>query len=566
VADDVVSTTRAAILLELKQFRQEMATMGPAAKEAAADMTKGIQRQLAAAEAAARASAPRIGGELGGELDKVGRVAERTLGRMGGLFGDLGDLVFDVIGPLGEVGVGLGAVGAVAGQIVLTAAAVKELGEGAFALADAAAASAERLREVGLYVGPEATAQLDRYAEGTRQLAEAWDEVTVSAGAPVASELGVLTAALADNLDGVVDTAREVNQFGDDLVTRFLPPVALVRDAIRYGESSLYHAFTDTTRATLDQDVALRQLEATYKRFGPELEDGGPAATASTKSSEAAEAERLERERLNATLAESQRIGGMILGEAADHEAAVAAQRAEVIRLRDAWGDASAAAARAQDGMVARLDAATDQIRRNVAEQTKAQTDLLVGYTVQALGSITQIAEADLAAWETRRAAGEEFTRTEAAMANEAVETAAGLAIMEAGVQAALLTISSIASMSALGIPPWISVPAGVGLGALSYGATVQAINARQPAYFTWSGFDGGSGDHRGKDGLGINDDIENPARGKPGAGDGNVPELDHQNGSARSRGPTRTTVAGGITVDVTVRNGLPGRSGRGSI
>src|SRR5262245_1527970 len=199
MAEDVVSTTRAAILLELRQFRAELATMGPGAKQAAADMTRGIQQQLKAAEAAARASAKNINKDTAVEFGRLEKATTASLGKIGGVFGELGDVVFDIVGPIAEVSGSLGGVaGAVAGvgtAGVAAAAGVALYVAGVREIVQAAGEARDRLEDQGLAakIPPEAKRSLDQYNEAATELNEALDILTVTVGGELADDLAVLT-------------------------------------------------------------------------------------------------------------------------------------------------------------------------------------------------------------------------------------------------------------------------------------------------------------------------------------------------------------------------------------
>lgn len=313
MADEVVNISIAA---DIKALEQQLAKMPAVGDREAKKLVGALTRQYERAEKAAKASAQRSASEWERNLQKVQGVTEKSLGRMGGLFGTFGDVVFDVVGPLGEVSLGLGAIGAVAGQVQLTVGAVSMLAGGAVQLAAAADAAGDRLAKLGIEVGPEAERDLMAYDQAMADLSVKLDELTVRAGSSTAGELAVLARAFVDNADAAFDTGLALNEFGDDLVTRFLPPVALLRDAIRFGEQSAYAAFTDTSRATLDATVQVRAFaeaardasveaaklnnaEQAFPEFGPLPSQGGPdtarlAREAAERRQDAADAARAE--------------------------------------------------------------------------------------------------------------------------------------------------------------------------------------------------------------------------------------------------------------------------------
>jgi hypothetical protein len=103
-----------AVVAELSQFRRELGTLPDIGASEARDMVTGIRKQHQAAERAAKSTSDKMRKDLGDGFREVEGVSQRVLEKMGGQFGDLGDVIFDVLGPLGKIHPALMAVGGAA--------------------------------------------------------------------------------------------------------------------------------------------------------------------------------------------------------------------------------------------------------------------------------------------------------------------------------------------------------------------------------------------------------------------------------------------------------------------
>lgn len=139
-------------------------------------------------------------------IDGMSRGGQKVANLLGGPFGDLADIVFDLgeaaEGSAGAVG-GLGAtaLGAVVGVAALSYAGLQ--------LASAAEEAATRLEAAGLagLIPPESRESIDEYRSATEGLRNEVDLLSVTFGGPLLSAV----AAAADGLTGAVSILRTVS-------------------------------------------------------------------------------------------------------------------------------------------------------------------------------------------------------------------------------------------------------------------------------------------------------------------------------------------------------------------
>ena|GEM_PF-5690976 len=555
----------AALVRAAKVAEREAIKAQKAAEREAIKATKVAEREAAKAAKAAETAAKGIGGAFAAAAKSIQsnqlisqlETVSSLFIQVGGSVSRAASLVTSSIRPVatastllnalgGEAltaAAGFGILGAGVLQLAELGLVVKTLGGYSVELADAAEESAESLRKQGFWVGPEAQAQLDRYTEATRQLGFAFDELKVQAGAPVASELGVITKTLADNARGAIDTATNLSHLGDRIIDRVAPPIGLLRDGLRWGESSLYHALTDTTRATLDQDVANEKLRQSFQEFGPFLDNvkgGAPkpvAVAAPTKADEdAARARAAILAQVGAEQAQIDQIVGLSwLHLDATHEKYTvdAAQDEHDLTLeilgnnakRKASDDALARAKRAQIRQIAELEA-----------QSVANT----------AGNFASLASSVADSYQARIDAGEHLSRKEAQAANAALQEAEALQIAQAGITAAVTFSSGLASLQLMGVPPPVAIPLAVAEGASSFAATVAGIRAHRPASFSWRG--------------------DTSAAGNPGTGGaGFDPITGEGQTGGKPTGSSDDTFADGTTLPGKGRGGTTDRSSHGT-
>lgn len=236
-----------------------------------------------------------FGKELAGQLVPSLAPAADVVEGLGSNFGDL----TEVLGPLG-LGVAAAAV-----QIGIWTAAATGAVTAAEAISTAAVEARDRLEELNVKLDRGAAESLKAYEIATKSLNRELDTLTVRVGAPVAGEFAVFKKAVADNAAATWDAIVATNEFGLALEDNLLPGLGLARAGIRTGASSLYHAFTDTSRAALDAAAAVEVATAAAVKANRELDKGittgptwdGDTVTGQAKAADAAAKKAAEAQR-----------------------------------------------------------------------------------------------------------------------------------------------------------------------------------------------------------------------------------------------------------------------------
>lgn len=507
----------------------------------------GDTSQLVSSMDGAASSASKAAGATGAswqaQFAKIGSAGAAMSSQLGGRFQQLAGLANSALRPVVELGAALGPIGlgATAAGAALTGFAI-----GAVKLTNAAVDARHRLHELGEELrGPE----LSQYEHATSELREAADQLTVTLG-----------ERLAPALSGVVEWLTAGVRSATDLAGGF--------DAVGVA--------VDATRQKLEESQSAFSQPDLAGAFGSDAAQIQAALNAIDPRSIGRSADEMQRLAAATALAQQARVDWY--RTVAEQSAATATAETESAeRARYAMLAANEAVLQSRRELAAEVDelrvaAEAAEVARAKADEQRmvAATQLLGSYTEQALGSISSILDLQLASWETMRQAGEQLTEGQARAANTALDAATAVAVAQAGVSAALTTIGALASMSALLIPPWVAVPLAVSLGATSYAATVAGIYARQPARFTWQAGTAGAIDPDSDD-DGTADVVE--AKGgevtpRSGPGRPNGPGGGSGGGAGSGGGSSSLarTAQGGVTVEVMVRSGLPGRSGRGTI
>lgn len=277
------------IKAKLDEFKKDMATLGPEASKAGADMAAGIRKHLKAVEksnkdllsfqkkaaknaADAMERAARDGAQAWERgMGRVGSATERTMGMMGGAFGDAADLIFDVLGPLNEASESLGGVaGAAAGAgvaVIAAGAAFAAVPAGAYALATALRsvmdeATAARDRLVALHETVDDTG-IEEYTRSAQQLSIAIDRVKVAVGDSLGHELAVFTDVLAD---GVPLLASFAGGLYDIYWTATALGTLGGAPLVEWLEKDTYRSLTEANRASVALQTTLaKQQEAIAK-------------------------------------------------------------------------------------------------------------------------------------------------------------------------------------------------------------------------------------------------------------------------------------------------------------
>lgn len=305
-----MAQSQVTIRADLSQLRKDIAASAGLTEDQAKGMIISLERRLKAAEKASKdaaranrdlAKATEAAAKAAAAAEKSGQkvasgwgaaakalqqnqlVAELetvlALGiQVGGTFSQLAMVATSLVRPVALLVATMGPLGAgMAASVVqagLWVGIVNKAIDTAYGLADAAVKAKGRLADFNVQVSPAAARDIAAYELANRSLAAAFDELAVKAGAPVAGELALFVQTLAETVDGVADAALALNDFGDRVVDRFLPPIGLARDAIRWGEKSLWHALTDSQRAALDLAAAAMAASEEVARLNPKVLKG----------------------------------------------------------------------------------------------------------------------------------------------------------------------------------------------------------------------------------------------------------------------------------------------------
>jgi hypothetical protein len=351
------------VVAELQNFRKQMATMPGIGATEARDMVNGINRQLRRAEAAAKNTASNMDKDFSRSFGKVSLVAERSLGRMGGMFGTVGDLAFDVVAPLGEVTAGLGAAGLAVGgvTIALTAAAASAaiVTAGLVAMTNAAVSAEERLEKAGMaaVLPAEARQNLDSFTNATENLRNEWDRFIVLVGSEFADELAVNISFVTE----AVSALSNAFSFATDEIGPF------IREVHRFTTLGLSEHVYEAREAFIAHRLEVSNNEAAYDNLVSAIQSFAVIRDAVTKANKkdtkvvkentaayddlVASHKEFEENRLNSiTEAQLRTEESLQAGVEAERERADilielrAKEAAEITRLNEEAADAAAAA------------------------------------------------------------------------------------------------------------------------------------------------------------------------------------------------------------------------------
>jgi hypothetical protein len=533
MADKVVNISLQA---DIRQLREALAQLPNIGDKEAGKMVRALQAQYKKAEAAAKASAKASEKEWERGLDGIKGIAEKSAGMLGGVFGDLGNIVFDVGGKLSVAGGAVGAVGIAAGGAV---AGVIALGMASKALADSAIEARDRLTEQGLaaMLPSDALASLQDYEEANKDLRREVDLLTVAIGsefAPALTDAAHATVGLIDALGSVASGAKAVYDAFEPIrsVTSWIDPTAWEMWALNKAYGALVDQGEEHVAQTKEEVKAVVSLQDQEKariaamvehgkaetEFEKKKEAAGKAGIARAKAvadaeREAAEAARKAADALDAKNDALAKIGD-VANEAysdllTDEQKVLQAYDARIAKITEAavladdyWA-AEAAQAEAADRRDRDLHALRVDQLKELADLQLEVDDLLaeaqndakergaevtsnwshgLGAVADGLGSITSMVQANA---DAMAEAAENGTKAEKDAAKAAFRRAKALALATAVVQAASATLSLIPSFAYLG--PGAPVAAAA-VSAAALAAQVAAIQNQKPPSFERGG------------------------------------------------------------------------------
>jgi hypothetical protein len=204
--------------IKLDQLRRDFDQMEGGAGKAAAGMVKKLQAAYIKAEKASGKASKKVQRDWEKSADKIKDASEATASVMGGVFGDVSDVLIDLTHRLSEVTKGLPAVDralvGVAGGAALVAGAIAFVGVAAKETFDEIAKLASEqehaLRQAG--VPKEAIDSLKEYSAASALTDAALDRLSVTLAAEFAPEMSAalgIVSDLAHTLPEAVSTTRE---------------------------------------------------------------------------------------------------------------------------------------------------------------------------------------------------------------------------------------------------------------------------------------------------------------------------------------------------------------------
>jgi hypothetical protein len=447
----------------------------------------------------------------------------KVAGMLGGAFGDVADIVFDVGERLSGATAILGTMGTGA---AVAAAGLVAVGVAATQIAAAADAAAKRLVETGhaAQIPAEALASLERYRDGTSSLRTETDVLTVSLGSDLAAAVGDVAARFALMLD-TIDRGRALLREFTDVVDGYVSPVLRGVMAITSGGSSELLRFanqwvdtgaTAVTEANKIEAAAKTAADAVgqltevqrqriavqkelddedafeasaYAQLGMVIDD---VATSTARATTATQA------RLTAG---SQEHAQLLATVQTLEEREALYQRQIGLQDQIARQDAAAAAARAAEAeaQLAYEQRATEaiqiaqQLRADAIEDMRQRAASVAGLAGDLVSGMSDIATQ---AAERLAAAAANGSAVQQRQALAAFRAAKATQIAAATMEAIRAGISMIPSYSFL--PAGAAVPAAAATAALGLAAAVQRINSTKPPSFQRGGLvQGDTPDHR---------------------------------------------------------------------
>lgn len=167
--------------------------------------------QGAQATSAAVASVGNSAKQVSAGVKSAEEAVKKSMALMGGSFGKLGEVAFELTG---KVSGAAGAIGAAGSAAALAVVAIGAMAYAGVQLAAAAFEAGERLEKAGLQamIPEEAQESLDRYKDGTTALRNSADLLTVTLGGPLLDAVGNLSL----GLSGLISKLSDVKVGFDD--------------------------------------------------------------------------------------------------------------------------------------------------------------------------------------------------------------------------------------------------------------------------------------------------------------------------------------------------------------
>jgi len=449
------------------------------AEREAVKATKAAEREAAKQAKAAERAAATAAREFETGFNKIKQSAASAFSQIGGQFGTLGGVVFDVLEPLSEVSGGLVAIGA-------GAAVVAGVGYAMYSLGGAAAAATKELQELGFTVDRRALKDLAAYTDGQAHLTTEIDKVTSALGGPLAEEIGIVDQAVATSLQWMAKWAGQISDTAEN-ITGIRGELDKLAKAV--GNDPVLAANKAAYIEMVNQQIALEPVLA------KELEENTKRVLDRGKAEQAGIGIAQDHQRATAAWA---------LADMEATAAQVAAADKQIMAIRETESERErsyAAAKRTMDDFVSstqrgldQLTVATDDAVRDLGQTWKDYyRDRLraeAHFADGVIGSIGDIAQADVDMVQARLDAGEKLSAGTLRQANLALEVAEAAAISQAGIAATLVGIETYAALIPF-LTPFGAAVAGSIAGSLSFGAAVAGIEVHRPPNFEAPGRQG---------------------------------------------------------------------------
>jgi hypothetical protein len=439
---------------------------------------------------------------LVGSLEQVAG----KLGQVGGAAGQAAGFLASAIRPVAGLSAALGPLLPAVAALAAPGIGLAAMGLAARSMAEGAAEAVGRLRELGVVVNSDVVASVQGYGAATQGLSTAMDELRVAVGAPLVEPMTTLTQATTAYAQAATGMILAIDQ---DKLENFRRVLAGIM-TLGVSEAAIamveYDASLVKLTATTEQYVALGpDMTFAAQREAEALRDITEGTRQQTLAREEAQRVAAAQRDLDAEIRAATTADAQFMQEQATASQAATAESVASLNEQYQLEKAIAAAVQAdaesyvqaKNSMVEanqKVSAAQSALAAQTQQEGLARTQMELGLASQVLGNINSITDTAVASFERRAAAGEQFTAAEQQAYQNALAAQKVAAISTAGVQSAIVGISAFASLSSLGIPPFISGPMAAAIGVASFAAAVVGINSEQPiAGFDTSGGDAGA-------------------------------------------------------------------------
>jgi len=459
-------------------------------------MVNGLQGQFKRATGEATKAAKAAEREWAQSMNALQGAAEKTLGMLGGPFGTLGDLAFDLGGKVNGAGGAIGSMGVAAAGAAVGVAAFTV---GIIELANKASEATIRLKEQGLAakIPSEAIISQREYKTALEGLSTQVDIFTAKAGGPALKSVAFLSNALTGLLNRVDDLALPIG----GLLTQFvelqrsisesslmtlitfggnkLAPAGItaIADAFsKVAEEGKMAAQVYENAAALEKDVWFPMPEELLGTTPKTADPNATKTTTTTVSTRVAAAEDEARQ-----LAE---IEAAIAADAKSYEDKKVAMRQATYDAKVALDAENAALEEQRHQRRLEMEREFQAAYIAAVEEARAMAMAQADAMASSLGAFNELATS---VYETVAAKGEDATMAERRAAMTAFALSKSLAISQALISGTLLAINTAAAPGFASLAPFGTALA-FGAAAATTAATIAQIAATKPPSFARGG------------------------------------------------------------------------------